>query len=590
MLELTYNREVIHLDVMNKFQSELYRINQAVSKRKSYISEQRNQALEIDNILLSNDITKNNITGRNLVNLPEQSLKKILEIVNDEEIKVDLNKLAWEDELAQALTEFLNNYTSENTNDLMEAKDPEFLKRLSKKFNASGELISPILGDEMDKFDRFIDLCHELTLKEKAQLKKLVGKANLILVLLLSAQKEQELIRMKKYEFFLNKRLKGVEEYIKILQAFIIKNNVKLSFDLTDEQLKFWQVNNPTLKLKEIIDGIMYLLLKEELNRFYELQKLDPTSEERKKIAAEILENCVRIVALADREFPKKKKTETEIVKKEVEKQPILINEEAKELIEKVNAILKEENSFLQSIHPDDFSRLTLILEVTQVKEAEGENEKYDDYHLAMIIESLRQKLNSFENNAKEYVASPKEHAKKYQTQKSEINDLIEAYTILKERRPGKKIKDNNHLFYLTDVKGNAFINQYLENCNFDKQNVVMDVINKLSDHNYAFSQNLEAKEDYKIYYIVRKNIVLTYALVSETDVIVLMATDRTRKTTNKLKGLINQKQNAIDLLVQKMKNPADRQLLFEEQSNIRGILASYLEYPDKDNHLLKTA
>ena len=585
---------MISLQIVQKFINWLNIKVQAVSTDISDIIHSRNQALIIENILLKAGINKYNLDGEALLNLSSDELKEIIKLFIDLNVEknekyADLIKEDQEvckeerlqkfNDLAVNIAEFLNNYTSKNTQDLIDNKDTiGIIKNQLSYFDSTG-LIKLIFDTE--KINRIIDLYNEngigFTELEKGRLKKYIGQRNIKLVLLPTQQKEEELAQLKKYEIILNKRLKEVKEYEYILPNFIANNELEITPEISDNQLLFFMEKNPILSPKQVLKGLMHILLTKELNRFDDFLLQDHSAEERSQLLQEVIKNCNQILLLEGREDPRNKER---IIEAPILASPIQLGEEADYLIIQVNDILESENDFLRSFNPDEYSRYYDALENLQVKERELElnqektkDDEHEKYELILILEDLRKQLKAFEIIADKYNQSPQDFSNNYVVQVNKIKELIEIYEVLRKRRPEQKIKESDYILYLTGENGKALVESYLDVAPFEKSKQIFKMIEQLSDRNFEGSQKLMSKDDYTINYKVQKGVMLTYAPVSESEVIVLAGADKPRRGNAELKKEIEKYFDEISAINTRIKNPADKQILINEQANIRNNL-----------------
>lgn len=592
------------MDIAQKFCNWLNSRIQAVSVDKSEILEQRNMALVIENILITNQIDKNNISGEVLLKLPEVDLKEIMKFFIDLDVETydsyaeiirlyqkltnehgSVNgasqyeeALKWFEEIATKLTEFLNDYTSENTHDLIDSKDKiELLKKQLTFFDVTG-LIKPISSTEMEKLDRIINITN-LKPMEKAQLRLYIGKENIRLSLLPAKLKETELATIKKYELIINKLAKKTTKYIVNLQNFISQQELELITNIDDAKLMLIIEGNPSITFPQIIDGLIYILLTKELNHFEEISLENREDINIKETLDKLLANCNQILLLEGREDPRSKKV--------VEKPNAIpeINEKTENLITTVQNILFEEEGFLENFNPDEYGRYHEALEKIQAIEkapeydpAKPKTEEHEMYSLILVLESLRQQLKPFQIIVDKYHEAPEDFNTDYNLQFNKIKEQLEVYEVLRKRIPLQKIKDNNHLVYLTDEKGHALIENYMDAVSTEKAKQIINLIEKMSERNFEGSQKLIEQGNNIIYSVSSKGTILTYISISEADTLILIAADKPKKDTTIIENSLNSHSKKINIAMTNMQTETDILIFKQEQANIRGNLAKRAE------------
>lgn len=539
---------------------------QEVSSQVNQINNRKNTILELDNLLFSQGINKHHITGNDLSRFSIEEFTRIIEVLRlpelDDKITAfdryredsSLASRNWLRAMAAVLTGAFKNALIDEDQKVTALKESiATYKRYQAMFRGD-DLITPVF--DMLEFNNLLIICR-MSIADTIEIKFFIGKANIRLVLSKNINADDQNL-IQKYQIILNKKQKTYHDDIKAVEELVTTLGITLKLSELENQITTLTEAEPKIPFKSVQNAAVCILLAAELDAFSQNQVA--TAEQ----VASLINNAEFLLKISRRHKPKTisdSKTANESDK----------------LIIQAKDILSQEQDFLKSINPDEYERYAQLLAVVDNKKKEDSPEG-ESYRLAIVLESLRQELKVFEITAAKYEESPELFRPSYMNQAETIRDYLEVYELLKNRMktPITTEKTVYKIIYLTNPDGKAVITQYIESLSDSYRVSIKNIINSLSNGNLANKETAVMLDEYTIYTIERRNVVLSYILLENNAILVIFAAQKKIDTDHELNKIISAYKFGIKALFHRIKSASETQLLFDEQAKIRSELKVY--------------
>jgi hypothetical protein len=522
------------MSAIQTFLSELQKRIDAVSSQVIDFENEKNTMLLIDNILYKYSLDKNNITSDDLINLSEEDLKVILSIkYKDDElngilslIKVNSNIIRIYNNLKDKYGDVANasqyneakNYMDQLAN-LLSSELGRFLERnkayveaTKKSIEIPKKYLNLFIGDklnapifDLNEFNNLVDNIG-LSISERADLKKEVGKANYDLVMSSFKSKDDTLLA-KYYAILTMKKKKYLNTYEQIKNEDISISNANAKLD---------ELTAKGINYSDCKQAITCILLEKALKEYNDVINNKNLGDKSAHDYLNTLTNVFEDIITFSRKHEHKKDepSKEEASKNEKNKE---INPDD-EIISKTEKILTAEKALINSI---DSTKLDMYL----AQNIDKDTDESIKYKIVSILMEALTSLNQF----KEVLKTKDDENYKYNHDKylGELRKYIESYENLKAsiKEKEEKMKEPFKIIYLKDENKKPIIKDDLKNKDIDdlindklKYGIIADA-QKLDLENKSVAVYSKEEGNAKVCFIrLANNIILVLCALYDND------------------------------------------------------------------------